>query len=213
MKIKYSTLALSAVFVLSPIAALYAASLIDLGYGSSSQVGIDAGAINVDRTVLQATTSESGSAGVDVDFSSSVSSQVGADAVATDGDLESYTSSAMQSDESINAINFASDKVTVNYKDKGRFIGLIPVTLSVDVTIDKDGNVSVDYPWYAFLVTKDKADIESRVNAEVAGDASATAGSGWTNLDRARLAGHILTALRAHYNASASSTDSTSAGY
>lgn len=132
--------------------------------------------------------------------------------VSTEDDLRAFALSSMRSDEDLNSISFESDTVTVVYNDEGRFIGFIPVTLTVKVSVDQNGDVTIDYPWYGFLVAKDKADIDARVRAAIDGAASVRAsGAGWTNSDRAELAESIHAALKAHYEAdedgNATSTD------
>lgn len=127
-----------------------------------------------------------------------------ADDVATQDDLKAYSLEALRADENLSSMSFGNDSIVVGYKDHGRFVDLIPVVMSVNVIVDGSGNVSFDYPWYSFLVVKDRADLETRIRNEISGVASSTAG--WTNYDRAVLAERILAALKAHFDATTSST-------
>lgn len=264
MKKTYLNLVLASALALSPLGA-GAASLIDLGYGSSSQSGAavensasvralpripNTGVINVSRKEVDAdvrintnananvgsgSSNASGSASLNASStpganrqntglpnatstSASATGQLNASAqsnlnmtagnVSTEEDLRAYAVASIRGDKQLEEMNFESDRVVVVYNDEGRFIGFIPVRLAVTVSVGQDGEVNVDYPWYGFLVAKDKADIESRVRAEIDASLAADA-NGWTNSDRAELAEKITAALRAHYEATATA-DATS---
>ncbi|MBX4195587.1 hypothetical protein KW796_01360 [Candidatus Parcubacteria bacterium] len=148
--------------------------------------------------------------------SGSISAQAGVNAgiatsnVATESDLRAFAENAIKSDENINFISFGNDNISVSYKDRGRFIGVIPVIMDVEVGVDQGGNVRFDYPWFGFLVIKDRADLEARVRAAVESSSSIGA-NGWTNYDRAELASRIAAALRAHYEAGDSATSTSEA--
>ena len=58
-------------------------------------------------------------------------------------------------DEDIDEVVIDNGEVEVTYKKPARLIGIIPITLTAQVRIDKENNVEVDMPWYAFLVTGD----------------------------------------------------------
>jgi hypothetical protein len=128
--------------------------------------------------------------------------------VSTQDDLRNFALAAIDEDKNLNSMSFDNGSINVGYRGQGRFIGLLPVFLNVDVTVDQDGNVEFDYPWYSFLVVKDMEGLEERIEAEVEAAIGARASGGWTNSDRAEIAAAIATALRAHYESmTATSTD------
>jgi hypothetical protein len=128
--------------------------------------------------------------------------------VSTQEDLRNFALIAIDEDKNLNSMDFDNGSVTINYRGQGRFIGILPVFLNVDVVVDQDGNVEFDYPWYSFLVAKDMEGLEERIEAEVEAALGARASGGWTNSDRAEIAAAIATALRAHYESiTATSTE------
>lgn len=131
-----------------------------------------------------------------------------AEDVATQEDLKTYSMEEIKADPNISSLSFTNNDVAIAYKDHGRFLGFIPVTLDVDVTVDQSGNITFTYPWYSFLVAKDETDLETRIRNEVSG--VLTSSAGWTNYDRAVLASRILAALRAHFMLEANATSTAS---
>lgn len=122
--------------------------------------------------------------------------------VSTEADLRAFGLAAIESDKNLNSMSFDNEEVVVGYRGQGRFIGLLPVFLNVDVRVDQDGKVEFDYPWYGFLIAKDDADIEDEIRAEIEALIAARAEGGSTNTDRAQLAAAIVEILRSHYEAS-----------
>jgi hypothetical protein len=129
--------------------------------------------------------------------------------VSTQEDLRNFALVAIDEDKNLNSMNFDNGSVTINYRGQGRFIGILPVFLNVDVVVDQDGNVEFDYPWYSFLIAKDIEGLEERIEAEVEAALGARASGGWTNSDRAEIAAAIATALRAHYESTTATSTQT----
>lgn len=89
------------------------------------------------------------------------------DRVMTDTDLKAYVASEIKSDDNFNGVNIGDDKIEVDYKQPARFLGIIPMMVSVGVNINADGSVNVDYPWYSFLSLTNKSDLEAAIKSEV----------------------------------------------
>jgi hypothetical protein len=89
------------------------------------------------------------------------------DRVMTDADLRGFAATEVRNDNNLNGIKIASDKIEVDYKQPARFLGIIPMMVSVGVDVNSDGSVSVDYPWYSFLALTNKADLEASIESEV----------------------------------------------
>lgn len=126
--------------------------------------------------------------------------------VSNESELRAFGLAAMEEDDNLNSISFDNDEVTVNYRAQGRFIGLLPVFLNVDVRVDQEGEVEIDYPWYGFLIAKDGDVLEEEVRAEIEALVTSRAEGGWTNSDRAELAAAIIQILRANYEANTATT-------
>jgi len=88
-------------------------------------------------------------------------------AVKTRAELSGYAAAEMKADSNIASIEAASDNVAVTYKQSAKLFGFIPVTIDATATVDANGNVEVSYPWYAFLMVTNKADLEARIQNQV----------------------------------------------
>ncbi len=208
-----------AVIAFSPVMAMKAASLTDLSQAyprvlpsvevdveSESEATIDTSDVEGDADVSvnegsSVSTEEMVVTREDLSLEQSSNVEVSLDGVATEEDLRIYALSAVRADENVNSISFGGDEITVSYKTGGHFIGIIPMDMSVDVRVNQEGEVSLDYPWYGFLVVKDDADLEASLQAEVDAAMGERVAGGWTNYDRADLAASIAAALKAHYGA------------
>ncbi len=122
---------------------------------------------------------------------------VSPDNVANSDDLHAYAVTALKSDANLKGMVFDHNMVTVSYPAHGHFLGLIPVTFVVDATADADGNVTLSYPWYKFLVTTDLAKIQTALHDEgaLSGNASTTA------LFQADLAARLYSILKMNFEA------------
>ena len=88
-------------------------------------------------------------------------------AVTTQADLSGYIAAEMKADANIWKVEAASDNVAVTYEQRAKLFGFIPVTIDATATVDANGNVEVSYPWYAFLMVTNKADLEARIQNQV----------------------------------------------
>lgn len=87
--------------------------------------------------------------------------------VTTSAELETYVDEVESSDDSVGDVEVEADRVSVEYKQKGKLFGFIPSTVSAEVIVNADGTVDVSYPWYSFLVSLDKADTEESIKAQL----------------------------------------------
>lgn len=88
----------------------------------------------------------------------------------------------VQSDQNVSKVESDEEAVSVWYKMPARFLGFIPMNMTVRTTVGANGEVQVDRPWYRFLVTGSEAvdDIEPSVQSQVTmivGDPAAAADS------------------------------------
>jgi len=126
--------------------------------------------------------------------------------VSSQDDLRNFALLAIDEDKNLNSMDFTDEGISIGYRGQGRFIGILPVFMNVDVNVDQDGEVEFDYPWYSFLVSKDMGDLEEAIEARVEAALADIAQGGWTNADRAEIAAAIAVALRAHYESNTATT-------
>ncbi|MDB5194172.1 MAG: hypothetical protein JWN50_186 [Parcubacteria group bacterium] len=173
------------------------------------------------------------------DVTGTVGSQVSADNVQSSSDLKAFAATQLRNDQNLSSMAFASDNVEVAYRERAHFLGFIPTSVNVNVTAHNDGTVDVSYPWYSFLMTTNRGDIEAAVKSEVsaylsshssvnvnaasdANTASSTSGSSaingtaqsnWNASIRAELAARIQAVLRSQLTGDNGNASSTQGSY
>lgn len=55
--------------------------------------------------------------------------------------------------------------ISIAHPIDARLFGILDTTLSVQTHMASDGSFSVDYPWYAFLFSTDRAQLETKLQA------------------------------------------------
>ncbi len=139
---------------------------------------------------------------------------VSASGVSTSNDLRAYARTAIRTDERVEGMNFAENRVEVKYKESGRFLALLPVTFTVSARAHANGEVEVDYPWYSFLTidnhdkveTEMKVAIDSAMRSRLVGSVQAAGTSAnptFNASESAMLAAEMHRVLKANFNASA----------
>ena len=178
------------------------------------------------NTNVSATVSPSASAGSAMSQDATVQNSTDATMpaptnISTTDDLNLYTKSLQENDRDISNIDVNNDHVIVAYREPAKFLGFIPVSVTANAQVDAEGNVTLHYPWYTFLSSKNdeqlKADLQTRV-AEVMGaqggmNAGMTASS--SPQSRAELIQALHTALKggAEANAQANTTATANSQY
>ncbi len=82
--------------------------------------------------------------------------------------LEAYAGSSVKDDERLESAALENNELTVRYKTDAKFLGFIPASIMVTATVDAEGNATVRYPWYAFLMPtyESRAELEARIEKE-----------------------------------------------
>jgi len=121
--------------------------------------------------------------------------------VATEEDLQSYTSATMESDPQFERAVYSDSAVTVWYTQPSKMLGFIPVDMSVKATSDGMGNVTVSYPWYSFMASSmNKTELEASLSKQMSAHMSAEGSSTLTTRDQAELMTELRVALAAALN-------------
>ncbi len=180
----------------------------DNSTSNSSDVEVQAGDVNGDGTaditgdpdfdLLRITR-------IDLDAGTVESNSVTSANVKTRADLSGFVAAQMKSDNNISAVESASDSVAVTYKQKARLFGFIPVTVNATANVDASGNVTLSFPWYAFLMATNKADLEANIQNRVdaALDANANANANATVGKNGVVSGNASATGTAQANANA----------
>ena len=115
-----------------------------------------------------------------------------ASSVSTHTDLSSFVTAQVAGDNNVTSVNTSATSVAIVYKQPAHLFGFIPVTVDVMTTVDGGGQVSVDYPWYSFLLSTNKDmlrvtlqdRVDTIINGDVSGGTTSTAvnGSASTNV-------------------------------
>ncbi len=181
MKIIHKTIAATSALVLSlglafPVAAqsIYGTvesktqGTVDLG---TVRVGTDADVeVKVDTDLKASNSSVSGSSDIKGEVGERDDEGVCIAATGTvhgDPDFDL----AMQAESS-------EDNVAVTSKQHAKLFGFIPVTVNATAVVDANGRVKVKFPWYAFLMVTNKADLESKIETQTKVITAREAGSG-----------------------------------
>ena len=155
---------------------------------------------------------------VDVDAGTVQATMTSPSEVRTHADLSGYVAGQMKADSNISSVSAASDSVEMSYKQHAKLFGFIPVTVDAKATVDGSGNVSVSYPWYAFLMATNKsdleADIQSRVSTDLnvavssSGQASAESAARLSADEQARVVAAVKAVMQAELNPTSSASAS-----
>ena len=107
---------------------------------------------------------------------------VTASAVTDAAGLRAYAEASLRNDDRYEGIVMNDSGMSVTYRKDARLFGVIPSGMNVTVNVMSSGEVSVSYPWYAFLYAtgETRDELESRIESELAridanGSASADA--------------------------------------
>lgn len=92
-----------------------------------------------------------------------------ADLVRSEASLESYASATVRADERLESLMVEDGRMDMTYRKDAKFLWFIPTSMHARVTVDANGEVSVRYPWYSFLMKVDesRADLEARLTSEI----------------------------------------------
>lgn len=138
---------------------------------------------------------------------------IAATSVMSRDDLSAFATASLKRDANMVSIESSQDEVSVEYREPARFLGFIPMTITSEATVESDGTVEVDRPWYRFLIAldRDASDTEAAIHASVdpmiSADANVSAGFSDQMIAR------IVDAIRLAFSSSATANANTSVSY
>ena len=140
--------------------------------GASVSGGINVAAGDVNGDGMAATNTPSGDPDfdlmivrADVQSGSVAATSVNPASVSSRANLSGYIAAQMKQDKKISAVESASEKVSVTYKQPAKLFGVFRITLNTRVEVDRGGNVKISYPWYAFLTDANKTGVETALQS------------------------------------------------
>lgn len=116
-------------------------------------------------------------------------------------DINSYVSDVISNDENVKELNLSSEAVDLNYEMPASLFGIIPMSIPTRITVSKDKDVAVSYPWYSFLMAKNKKAVQDAVMESVGSSISSSplgddTTSGFSAKLQASITNSVLSALR-----------------
>jgi hypothetical protein len=88
--------------------------------------------------------------------------------VDTKVELESYARALIKNDENVRMVKMSSTEVSISHKARAKLLGFVPINAYVVSTIDSDGRLKIDYPWYALVAVIDKDQLEAELHVAAA---------------------------------------------
>lgn len=72
--------------------------------------------------------------------------------IQTDSDVRAYAQITADSNPQVAGVSVGSDSVSVTYQEEGNLLGIFPVSYETSVVVRDSGEVSIESPWYSFMV-------------------------------------------------------------
>ena len=172
--------------------------------------------VAVTSALINSTSSASsnGSVGASVNVPITTSANVNVDAgkSASTSDSAAVDSSiqvVLNSDSNVSKVETSDNNVSVWYKEKGKFLGFIPVTVATQASADASGKAKISHPWYDFLTVTDDSAAQTQLQSKVAGQASAN--GQLSDSAKVSLINMIHSSIQAWMSSNASASANTSA--
>ena len=126
--------------------------------------------------------------------------------VKSNDDLSVFAKTMIKKDENVTNVEVDENNVSMEYKAKAWFLGFIPFTTNATVNVENNGTVSVIYPWYIFLASTNKQEIETNVKTAVTPTIKSSVNAKLSTKAKAELLAKMQLALRSNLEASAESS-------
>lgn len=125
-------------------------------------------------------------------------------------DVNMTAKAIVKSDSRVSKVELEDNSLGLEYKQRGRLFGLIPVSIAANAQVDDKGGVAIHYPWYRFLISVDSAlsaKIQTAVDATLSGQSDAQISSNASL--RAQLIKSVHEAMRDFFLESSGSATTT----
>jgi hypothetical protein len=195
---------LAAVLVLLPVLPVEAEIGVDLSADAAASAQTEI--ISVTREYLETSIEADATIGSSADASvewTEMSSQNDTGAsLNTSTEVRAHARAIAKEDDRVSSIELSSKNVTFSYRERANLFGFIEVNVPVIVSVEADGEVSVTYPWYSFMLSTNRAGLAIRAEAAARNTLGVNASSEETLSAEEQV--HLATALHAALRAEAS---------
>ena len=157
----------------------------------TAQAGADATV--TDETPIVVTREDVGLAGTNAATTSASASS----------SLRAQANALAKTDMHVSSIRLSSNKVSISYTVPAKILGMIGISIPVELSVDASGTTSVRYPWYSFLLSTDRVGLAIRTEAVAREDLAHESPNATGGLSVAAQA-HLLDSLHAILKDSAS---------
>ncbi len=79
--------------------------------------------------------------------------------------LRAQADALARTDAHVSSIRLSSSKVSISYTVPAKILGMISISIPVELSVDATGTTSVRYPWYSFLLSTDRVGLAIRTEA------------------------------------------------
>jgi hypothetical protein len=94
------------------------------------------------------------------------------------GQLRAFINHLVKEDDRIADVSISSTTIDARYAMPSKFLWSIPANINTNISVNTDGSVTIKYPWYAFLFSKDEnkttAKLEESIKSTIASGTSTT---------------------------------------
>lgn len=114
-------------------------------------------------------------------------------------DISAYVSDVISANTDVRALNLTAEAIDLDYKTPAALFGFIPMSVPAHITVSKDKDVEISYPWYSFLMSTNKQELQDAVSKTVEDALSSSAGNmpnGFSAKIQATIANGILSAFK-----------------
>lgn len=87
--------------------------------------------------------------------------------------LQILAESIAESDSSVRLVKIIPDAAEIDYAYEGRLLGIIPIRPVLKASVDANGSVKVEFPWYEFLVRRTAPVTEEEIKTEAESELAA----------------------------------------
>lgn len=84
--------------------------------------------------------------------------------------LEEYAKALVQTDNRVRRVEIGESGVRMVYRQKAKFLGLVPLSYYLETTIDARGKLHIGKPWWLFLAPDRAKDIEQNLQSLIIED-------------------------------------------
>lgn len=112
--------------------------------------------------------------------------------VSNHGELRSFLNHVVKEDNRISDVHVSSSTIETHYEMPAKFLWVIPMNLTADVSVTSDGSVTITYPWYAFFFAKHKNNLAGQLGQSATSTGTTTLSAS----DQARLLNLLFSHLK-----------------